>query len=96
MDTLVILNILFYLSLSVTLFDLDYTKTKLPEELDIPRWVAFIYLVEIVIWVWILIINWKFAILGVAIYYLSGFIPLPQIVGNFLMSPFKPKQHGKK
>lgn len=91
MNIFVILNILFYLSLSIILFDLDYKKAKLPEEPEIPRWVALIYLVGIITWIRILTINWRFAVLGAIIYFLSGFIPLPQIIGNFLMSPFKPK-----
>jgi len=91
MSTLIILNILFYLSLSVALFDLDYTRSKLPDEPEIPKWVGLIDAVCIISWIAILFTNWKFAILGIVIYYLSVSIPLPQIIGNFLMNPFKPK-----
>lgn len=92
MNIFIILNILFYLSLSIVLFDLDYKRSKLPEEPEVPRWVGIVYLVDIISWLAILFIDWKFAILGVVVYYLSTFIPLLQIIGNFLMSPFKPKK----
>lgn len=95
METILILNVLFYISLCIVLFDLDYNKTKLPEEPDVPKWVNFVYWIEIITWVWILFIDWRFAVLGIVIYYLSGIIPLPQIIGNFLMSPFKSKTKDK-
>jgi hypothetical protein len=93
MNKLIILNILFYLSLSIVLFDLDYKKAKLPDEPETPKWVGGIYWLLIISWITILFTNWKFAILGVGIYYLSIIIPLPQIIGNFLMAPFKPRKN---
>ncbi len=95
MDIFTILNVLFYLSLSIILFDLDYRRTKLPEEPETPKWVGIIYWIGIITWLWILFINWKIAIIGIIVYYLSVIIPLPQTIGNILMSPFKSKINKK-
>lgn len=91
MNIFIILNVLFYLSLSIVLFDLDYKKSKQPDEPETPKWVGLVYLVLIISFLAILFLNWKFAVIGLIVYYSSIFIPLPQIIGNFLLSPFKPK-----
>jgi len=79
------------------LFDLDFRKAKKIEgksknELNSFKWVGFIYLVCIGSWMVILLVNWKVALSGVAVYYASAFIPLPQIIGRFFVSLFKPKE----
>ncbi|MDD5638661.1 MAG: hypothetical protein PHO28_02010 [Candidatus Pacebacteria bacterium] len=93
MNSFIIANIIFYLSLSIALFDLDYKRAKSLGEPELPNWVGIIYIVLIASWIYILFTDWKFAILGVVVYYLSAIFPLPQIVGNFLMGPFKPKNN---
>ncbi len=96
MDILILLVILFFLSLSIILFDLDLAKAKkfgdIPtNEPNLPKWTLLFYWIGIGTWIAILFINWKVAFLGVIIYYASAFIPLPQMIGNVLMSPFKSK-----
>jgi len=73
---------------------LDFRKAKRLEgkskdELNSFKWVGLIYLICIVSWIAVLFINWKIAVLGVAIYYASAFIRLPQFIGKILISPFR-------
>jgi hypothetical protein len=94
MNYILILSIIYFLSLSVVLFDLDYTRAKKignisKDEPATPQWIGSIYLVCIVTWIAILFMNWKISVLGVVVYYSSSVIPLPQTVGNILLSPFK-------
>lgn len=91
MNILLVLSIIFFLSLSIVLFDLDLVKKKNLSNKLRPYWVGFIYFVCIFSWIVILFINWKIAILGIVVYYISAFIKLPQIVGGFIMNPFKSK-----
>jgi len=89
-----ILSLIFFLTFSIMLFDLDFRKAKKLEgkskdELNSFKWVGLIYLICIVSWIAILFINWKIAVLGVVIYYASAFIRLPQFIGKILISPFK-------
>ncbi len=92
---ILLLIIVFFFSLSIVLFDFDYTKSRQPNDPKTPKWIGLIYFFLIGSFVAILFISWKIAVLGVLIYYLSAFIPIPQIVGNFLMSPFKPSVRKK-
>lgn len=91
MSIFIIINIIFYLSLSIALFDLDYSKSRQLDEPKIPSGVNFVYLILILSFLTIIFWNWKYAVLGLIVYLVSGFVPLPQIIGNILMSPFKPK-----
>jgi prepilin signal peptidase PulO-like enzyme (type II secretory pathway) len=91
MNIFIILNVLFYICLSIVLFDLDYKKSKQPDEPEIPRVVNIVYLILIGSFLAILFLNWRFSVIGIIVYYASGFVPLPQIIGNFILSPFKPK-----
>ncbi len=77
--------------MSIVLFDLDYKKSKQSDEPELPRFVSILYLVLIASFLAILLLNWRFAVIGIIIYYASIFVPLPQIIGNFVLSPFKPR-----
>jgi len=89
---IIILNILFYLFLSIVVFDLDYRKSKSLDDPDTSQWIGLIYCALIISWIVLLFASWKFALIGFFVYLVSAIFPLPQIIGNILMSPFKPKQ----
>jgi len=89
--SIVVLNILFYLFLSIALFDLDYKKTKSSDDPELPKWIGIIDFASIIFWIILLFINWKYALIGFIVYLISSIIPIPQMIGNILMSPFKPK-----
>jgi len=93
--SIVVLNILFYLFLSIALFDLDYAKSKSLDDPELPQWIGLIDLVLIISWIFLLFVGWKFAFIGFVVYLISSIIPIPQMIGNILMSPFKPKKIGK-
>ncbi|MFH0873414.1 MAG: hypothetical protein V1846_01085 [Candidatus Komeilibacteria bacterium] len=88
-----ILSLIFFLALSIMLYDLDFRKArklegKSKDELNSFKWVGLIYLICIVSWITILFISWKIAVLGVVVYYASTFIRLPQFIGKIIISPF--------
>lgn len=91
MNTSLIFSIIFFISLSITLFDLDLAKEKNLNNKSRPSWVGLIYIICIVSLIALLFINWKVAILGIIVYYASSFIKIPQIIGGFIMNPFKSK-----
>jgi hypothetical protein len=100
MNLLIGLTILYGIISSITTFDIRLNQAKKTstfpsEELDIslPNWVASLYWIEWVIFIIIAFLNWKYALLVFIIKFLLKIIPVLEIIGNILMSPFKSKRN---
>lgn len=93
---LLVITIIYFIISSITTFGIRITQAKKNgtwdySEPDLPKWTDSLYILETIILIIILILNWKF---GIAIYILKFILkvlPVLEIFGNILMRPFRNK-----
>lgn len=83
-----ILSIVFIMFSSVVSFDLH---SRQENKSTLPSWVKYVYPIYIGLAIIIFIMNWKYTILIFIICYIGTVLPILNIIGNILMSPFKPR-----
>lgn len=92
---MVLLIIIYFLLASITTFDMRLTQAKMVGELSddiaLPKWVALLYWFEWGVLVVMFYLNWKQAILIWVLQYLLKILPVLEVIGNILMSPFRKK-----
>ncbi|HOQ91397.1 MAG TPA: hypothetical protein PKV49_01025 [bacterium] len=91
-----VLTIGYLITSSITTFDIRMTQGRkngtLPaNEPMLPNWVAYIFWIDWIIIIALAFINWKFAIAIFIIRFILKVLPVLEILGNFLMAPFKKK-----
>jgi len=89
------LTISYFLVASVVTFDIILTREKTHNGQDfgtLPRWTVIFYPLQWILFATIAILNWKYALLLFFIKFILKFIPVLEIIGNILMTPFRPKQ----
>lgn len=82
---------------AITTFDIRITQAKQngtlpPEEQTPPKWIAFVYWIDWLLIAMLILLNWKYAILIFIIRFILNVLPVLEIIGNILMSPFKAKK----
>lgn len=86
----------FYLITSaISIFDVRITQAQKngemgPEE-STPQWVGAIHILDWIIFIVLLIVNWKYALIVKFIIFVFKVLPILEIIGNFLLFPFKKK-----
>jgi len=90
------LTVAYFLVASVTTFDIRMTQAKLqgtlpPDEPTLPVWVGIFVWLQWAIFLALLYLNWKYALLLFAIKFVLKVLPVLETVGNILMVPFKPR-----
>lgn len=93
----IIATILYFITSAITTFDIRMTQAKRdgtlpPDEPMPPKWVALIFWIDWLLIATLILLNWKYAILVFIIRFILKVLPVLEIVGNILMSPFKPKK----
>lgn len=91
---LLILTVIYFIISSITTFGIRITQAKKNgtwdnSEPDLPRWTDSFYVLETIILIIILILNWH---LGIAVYVLKFILkvlPVLETIGNILMRPFR-------
>ena len=91
------LTIFYIITSAITTFDIRMTQAKRdgtlpPDEPILPKWVALVFLVDWLLIVALILLNWKYAILIFVVRFILKVLPVLEIVGNILMLPFKPKK----
>jgi hypothetical protein len=94
---LIALTISYGIAASITTLDIRIIQAKkngtLPaQDPSLPSWVAIIYWLEWLIFIIMVLLNWQFAIIVFVAKFILKVLPVLEIVGNFIMSPFKPKR----
>jgi len=90
------LTVAYFLCASIDTFDTRLLQAKRdgslpPGDPTLPAWVmVFTYLMW-AIFLALLYLNWKYALLLFAIKFVLKVLPVLEIVGNILMAPFKPR-----
>ncbi len=93
---IITLTVLYFLTSSITTFDIRMTQGKcdgtIPSNEQMPpRWVALIYWIDWLLIIAIFLLNWKYAVLVFIVKFILQVLPVLEIAGNILMSPFKRK-----
>ena len=94
MSTFIILTLVFIITSSIVTFDKRLIQAKRngtlpPDEPILPLWVGLIVWIHWGLALALLLINWKYAIIVFIAMFLLAVLPVLEIIGNMLMSPFK-------
>lgn len=94
--TLIGLTVAYGVISSITTFDIRLIQGKkngtLPlDEPDLPKWITILYWLEWIIFAFMVYLNWKYALIVFAIKFVLKVLPILEIIGNILMTPFKKK-----
>lgn len=95
---IILLTVVYFIIASITTFDIRINQaiTQGEDEIPLPLWVAIFYWLLWAIWIWILLLNWQYALVIFAIKFILKVLPVLEIIGNILMSPFKHKYKNKR
>ena len=85
------MTIIYFLIASITTFDIRIIQAikQGEDETPLPQWVAILHWLEWAIWIFIFLLNWKYALIIFVIKFILKVLPVLEIIGNILMSPFK-------
>ncbi|MBT3349441.1 hypothetical protein HN393_03935 [bacterium] len=89
--------VLYFITSAITTFDIRMIQAKRNGTLSVdepllPDWVKFIFWIDWALFLGLIFLNWKFAILIFIIRFILKCLPVLEIIGNILMSPFSPKK----
>lgn len=95
--SLIILTVLFAITSSITVFDKRLIQAKRdgtlpPDEPMLPSWVGLIGWGHWILFLALLILNWKYALALFVIKFVLSVLPVLETVGNILMRPFRLKR----
>jgi hypothetical protein len=93
------LTVAYFLVASITTFDIRLIQAKRdgilpPGEPMLPTWVGVFAWMQWAIFLVLLYLNWKYALVLFAIKFVLKVLPVLETIGNVLMSPFKPRTKG--
>lgn len=91
---IIVLTSAYFLVCSVTTFDLRLIQAKQqgvlpPNEQLLPKWVAVFGWMQWAIFLVLLYLNWKYALVLFGIKFVLKVLPILETIGNILMSPFR-------
>jgi len=92
------LTIAYFIVASITTLDLRMTQAKQegvvpPDQPLLPGWVAVFHWMQLAIFLGLLYLNWKYALVLFAIKFVLKVLPVLETIGKILMSPFKPRKY---
>lgn len=90
---IITLTICYFIVAAITTFDIRINQAikNGEDEIPLPIWVAVLYWVLWILWIWIFILDWKYALVLFFIKFIFKVLPVLETIGNILMSPFKKK-----
>lgn len=88
---ILILTIVYFIIASITTFDIRINQAikQGENEYPLPKWVVIFYWLMWGTWIWIFLLNWQYALAIFFIKFILKVLPVLEIIGNILMSPFK-------
>src|SRR5262245_33785848 len=92
------LTIAYFIVASITTFDLRMTQAKQegvlpPHQPLLPGWVAVFHWMQLAIFLALLYLNWKYALVLIVVKFLLKALTVLEAIGNILMWPFKPRKY---
>jgi len=93
---LMLMTIAYFFTSAITTFDKRLIQAKkhgsVPvDEPMLPWWVGLIAWVHWGLFLSLLILNWKYALVLFALKFVCSVLPILETVGNILMTPFRPR-----
>ncbi len=88
---IIIITVIYFFSSCITMFDIRINQAKkegVGTE-SLPNWVAYLYWLNWILGLSLILLNWKYAIIVFIIRFILKVLPVLEIIGNFLMAPFK-------
>jgi hypothetical protein len=94
---LIILTVIFVLTSAITSFDKRAFQTKRarnlsPDEAQLPAWTRLILFFHWGFALALFVLNWKWTLFILALRFIVSFFPVLEIIGNWLMAPFRPRK----
>ena len=94
---LIVTTIAFVVTASITTFDVELFRAKRdgvvpPDELLLPSWTGIFHLLHWGLCLTLLILNWKYAVLGFIIQFALSIFPILETIGNVLMSQLRDRK----
>lgn len=95
---LIILAVIYGIVASITTFDIRLIQAKRngtlpPDQPLLPQWTSVFHWMEWIILAIMILLNWKFGLIAWGIRFILKVLPILEIIGNALMSPFKNKRN---
>lgn len=95
--TVVLLTTAYGITSSLTVFDKRMIQARrdgtLPaDEALPPKWIAGVYWLHWAVGLTIVLFNWQYALIVFIAKFVLSVLPVLEVIGNILMTPFKPKQ----
>ncbi len=92
----IVLTVAYFLVASVTTLDIRLIQARkqgiLPaDEPMLPSWVGIFGWLQWAIFIWLLYLNWKYAVILFVLKFILKVIPVLETIGNIIMAPFKPR-----
>jgi hypothetical protein len=92
------LTVAYFITTSITTFDIRLVQAKKdgtlpPDQPMLPGWVSSLYWLQWAIFLALLYLNWKYALVLFVVKFILKVLPVLEIVGNILTSPFKPRKY---
>lgn len=93
---IIVTSVLLFIVQSITIFDIRIVQGKKmgtlpPDHPELPTWTLPLHIVEWILRIILLVLNWKFALAYFVILFILKVLPVLETVGNILMAPFKSK-----
>ena len=88
---IIILTIVYFIASAVETLDIRIIQAQ-RDGLDIeslPRWIGLVYWLCWLLFIMLVLLNWKYAIFVYVVRFILKVLPVLEIIGNVLMSPFK-------
>ncbi len=94
---IIALTILYFICESISTFDIRLMQGKRdgslpPDEPLLPNWTAIFIWMGWIIFIALILLNWKYAILIFIVKFVLKVLPVLETIGNILMSPFKQRR----
>jgi len=91
------LTVAYFIVASITTLDLRMTREKQegvvpPDQPLLPGWVAVFYWMQLAIFLALLYLNWKYALVLFAVKFILKALHVLETSGNILMWPIKPRK----
>ncbi len=92
------LTVACFIAASITTLDLRLMQAKQqgtlpPDQPMLPGWVVAFLWAQWAIFLALLYMNWKYALVLFVVKFILKVLPVLEIIGNILMSPFKPRKY---
>lgn len=83
--------ILYFLVSCITTFDTRLIQAKRvnrPYPFDLPEWTGIFSIIYFILLIALFVMHWKLALAAKVVQFILKFLPVLEIIGSFMMTPF--------